>query len=106
MKFISPKLWQATRWHSKLANISSLMRIKPVLNHLFNESKEEIWEELQISTVEWKVLTGVETCLEKVQVTSRSLESDTSPTAHLVVTKLFELEHCLKKFMLDTSNDR
>ena len=60
MKFISPKLWQATRWHSKLVNISSLMRIKPVLNHLFNEGEEEIWEELQNSTVDGKVLTVVQ----------------------------------------------
>ena len=106
VKFISPKLWQQTRWHSKLGNISSLMRIKPVLNHLFDESNEEVWAELEISKVEWKVLSGVQTCLEKVQVTSRSLESDTSPTAHLVVTKLFELEHSLIKFMTTLSNDR
>ena len=106
VQFISPKLWQATRWHSKLGNISSLMRIKPVLNHLFDESNEEVWGELEISKVEWKVLSGVQACLEKVQVTSRSLESDTSPTAHLVVTKLFELEHSLIKFMTTLTNDR
>ena len=73
---------------------------------LFDESDEEVWAELEISKVEWKVLSGVQMCLEKVQVTSRSLESDTSPTSHLVVTKLFELEHCLIKFMTTLSNDR
>ena len=106
VKYVSLKKSIVTRWHSKLRNVASVLHLKPVLIHLFGEGESEVWSESEISTNEWKILSGVEQCLEFVKMTSKSFESDTEPTSHLVVRKLFELENWLVKFMTDIVNDR
>ena len=104
VSYCSLKKSQATRWHSTLRNIQSLLKLQPALAYLFagNDVSNKDWKKalsnFSLSALDWKIMKGISTCLEKVMVTSRSFEAEHRSTSNLVVRNLFKLQMFLDTF--------
>ena len=110
VSYCSLKKSQAIRWHSTLRNIQSLLKLQPALAYLFADVSNKDWKKalsnFSLSALDWKIMKGISTCLEKVMVTSKSFEADLTSTSNLVVRNLFELEVFLDTFKNSSDTDR
>ena len=110
VRYCSLKKSQATRWHSTLRNIQSLLKLQPALAYLFADVSNKDWKKalskFSLSALDWKIMKGISTCLEKVMVTSKSFEADLTSTSNLVVRNLFELQVFLDTFKNSSDTDR
>ena len=76
---------------------------------MFADGTNKVWKALSpfaLSPLDWKIMKGISTCLEKVMVVSKSFEADLTSTSNLVVRNLFELHTFLDTFKNSSDKDR
>ena len=95
--FILPHKPGDTRWNSKNENLRSVLRLRSALQFLaYDDKTSETWG-LDVPTAsEFKVAEAVHKCLEPFKIATKLLESDQSPTMHLVVRELWNIKSALQ----------
>ena len=72
IKFTTLKPSVKTRWNSSYINISSVIRLKDALVKLFSDGRADSrWAVLEISSIEWRLLQGLEIILGKFSQVSK-----------------------------------
>ena len=91
-----------TRWAGYYLNLKSILYLKKPLIHLFSES--EHFSEFYLSQADWKLLEKSVELLKHYKDTILIWESETSPTMHRVIERVYTLEKKLSEFIYRNSS--
>ena len=94
---IMPKKAFDVRWHSKEANIDSILKVKPALDHLVQTDETMSWAEVVPNAAETKVIESLEEILLQAKVTSKAWEGEKEPTIQAVIPELWNLKDVLTR---------
>ena len=94
---IMPKKSIDVRWNSKEANIESILKVKPALDHLVQTDETMSWAEKVPNAAETKVLESLEEILKHVKVSCKAWEGETHPTIQAVIPELWNLKDILTR---------
>lgn len=103
IKYRLPSKQMAVRWNTQEANISSVVRLRPALQYLvFNTNEGWDQDKHSLSVQEFKMGETIVKVLEPAKIASKQWEADSSPTMHLVVREVFNIQGVLKKYEKST----
>ena len=86
-----------TRWHSKEANLSSVLKLSRALRHLAENDDSAEWTDKVPTLAEFKLLRSLQEILERIKICCKIWESDTRPTIQTVITELFDIRDILQR---------
>lgn len=101
--FILPFKPGATRWNSKLMNVSDVVRLQPALQHLSVNDIVDTWSVDVPTAREFETAKAMKKCLEPMKIATKKWESDREPTLHKVVRELWNIKTVLDN--LSTTGD-
>jgi len=94
--FILPKKPVETRWNSKEANVVSILKLMPALQHLASHDDTLEWTERVPNAAEVKVLESLVEILTQIKITTKKWEGDKEPTLQAVVPELWNIKDVLE----------
>ena len=103
IKYRLPSKQMPVRWNTQEANISSVVRLRPALQYLvFNTNDGWDQDKHSLSVQEFKMGETIVKVLEPAKIASKQWETDITPTIHLVVREVFNMQGMLTKYEKST----
>ena len=84
----------------------SVLRLRNVLQNLFQEDESGLWSSHALSPSEWKLLQGAVTVLHSFWVTTKQWEAEKTPTLNLVIERVYTMHVELTDFIRNGHNCR
>ena len=94
--FILPKKPVETRWNSKEANVVSILKLMPALQHLASQDDTLEWTQRVPNAAEVKVLESLVEILTQIKIATKKWEGDKDPTLQAVVPELWNIKDVLE----------
>jgi len=95
--FILPKKPIETRWNSAEANVASVLRLMPALQHLATQDASLEWADRVPNAAEVKVLQSLIEILSQIKIASKRWEGEKDPTIHAIIPELYNIKDILEK---------
>ena len=95
--FIMPKKPVDTRWNSVEANVTSVLRLMPALQHLSTHDETLGWSGIVPNAAEAKVLESLVDILTQIKIASKKWEGEKEPTLQSVIPELWNVKDTLEK---------
>ena len=102
IKFKKPVNPPNTRWCGFFRNLDSIFYLKPAILHLCSECVN--WEEHSLSVSEWSLVESISYLLKFFSETVLIFESESVPTLHEVIARIYSLNERLSSFLESSSN--
>ncbi len=103
IKYRLPSKQMPVRWNTQEANIRSVVRLRPALQFLlFNTAEGWDDEKHCLSVQEFKMGETMVKVLEGAKIATKSWEQDLSPSIHLVVREVYNIQGALADFKKST----
>ena len=103
IKYRLPSKQMPVRWNTQEANISSVVRLRPALQYLvFNTNDGWDQDKHSLSVQEFKMGETIVKVLQPAKIASKQWETDSTPTIHLVVREVFNMQGMLDKYEKST----
>ena len=93
VKFLTPSMPVKTRWNSIYLMIEALFPMKVALSFMIAEASREEkkkWEKLMLAETDWEQLEAWRSVLKTPFLMTKAFETDTTPSAHLVIPKMYD----------------
>ena len=87
-----------TRWSGFFKNLDTILYLKKPLMNLFIESDN--WSDFLLSSNEWKLIESVASLLKLFCETVQVFESESKPTMHRVIERIYTLNEKLGSFII------
>jgi len=101
ISFILPKKPIDVRWNSAEANVASVLRLMPALQHLAANDESLEWSSRVPNAAEVKVLESLVQLLTQIKVTCKKWEADKEPTLQLIIPELWNIKDVLERKIND-----
>ena len=95
--FIMPKKPVDTRWNSVEANVTSILRLMPALQHLSTHDETLEWSDIVPNAAEAKVLESLVDILTQIKIASKKWEGEKEPTLQSVIPELWNVKDTLER---------
>ena len=90
-----------TRWCGFYKNLDSILHLKSALLYL---NSEDNWKEHVLSVADWKLIEATSSLLKYFSETVLIFESESQPTMHEVIPRIFSLNERLSSFIESSTN--
>ena len=100
IKYKLPKKQMPVRWNSQEANINSVVRLRHALQFLMFNTAEAGWddEKVCLTVQEFKLGESMVKVLEPAKITTKQWERDLTPSIHLVIPEVFNIQGAMAEF--------
>ena len=95
--FILPKKPIDVRWNSAEANVSSILRLKPALQHLAANDGTLEWSSRVPNAAEFEVLESLVKLLTQIKITCKKWEGEKEPTIQAIIPELWNIKDVLER---------
>ena len=103
IKYKLPKKQMPVRWNSQEANINSVVRLRHALQFLMFNTAEGWDDEKHCLTVqEFKLGETMVKVLEPAKIATKQWEKDLTPSIHLVIREVFNIQGAMADFKKST----